>query len=105
MRLGESGIIKHLGENSFNTKKDQCVIRNAEEQRQNGPLTLFAMISAFIILGFGVGISLLVFGLEFVVFWSAGNRLISRKSVQPQLRKISVGMEIENIENLNAAEL
>ena len=35
------------------------------------PLGLYAMVSAFIILGIGVGLSLLVFLLELIVHWSS----------------------------------
>ena len=101
MHIEESGITKYLGENYLKKNIDQCVIRNIEAQPQNGPLSLFAMTSAFVILGFGVGMSLLVFGFEFVVFW-LGRRLMNSQKVKPQISQVPTGIEIEN---MNATDL
>ena len=66
MRLRESGIIDQLTDR-YVKHTDKCNIHNMESQSSAGnPLALYAMISAFIVLGIGVGLSLLVFVCEIV---------------------------------------
>jgi len=69
MRLHETGIIMQLGNRYIITPEDRCTIRNIEAESQEGnALTLLALVSAFLVLGIGVGLSLLVFGIELFVF-------------------------------------
>ena len=72
MRLRESGILDHLAK-SNSKRTDKCKIKYIEAQSQagNNGIKLYAMASAFIVLGIGVGLSLLVFALEIIVYYSS----------------------------------
>ena len=107
MRLQESGIIDHLGRSSVERKIDQCMIRNIESQSQDGnPLTLFALVSAFVILGIGFGLSLLVFIIELAVFKFSHRTITKKTAVKPRLNKMPARNEIsKDIKPLNAVKL
>ena len=107
MRLQESGIIDHLGRSSVERKIDQCMIRNIESQSQDGnPLTLFAMVSAFVILGIGFGLSFLVFIIELAVFKFSHRTITKKTAVKPRLNKMPARNEIsKDIKPLNAVKL
>ena len=72
MRLRESGILDHFAK-SNSKRTDKCKIKYIEAQSQagNNGIKLYAMASAFIVLGIGVGLSLLVFALEIIVYYSS----------------------------------
>ena len=107
MRLQESGIIDHLGRSSVERKIDQCMIRNIESQSQDGnPLTLFALVSAFVILGIGFGLSLLVFIIELAAFKFSHRTITKKTAVKPRLNKMPARNEIsKDIKPLNAVKL
>ena len=50
----------------YKPRIDQCLMKNKEASARQKPLTLTDMSSAFVILGIGISLSLLVFLLELV---------------------------------------
>jgi len=85
MRLQETGMIIQLGNRYMKTMVDRCMIRNIEAKSHAGnALSLITLVSAFLILGIGVGLSLLVFGIELIVF------LIDRRNKMKQAFKPAI---------------
>jgi hypothetical protein len=90
MRLQETGIISQLGNRFLKTSVDRCMIRNIEAESQAGnALSLPALVSAFLILGIGVGLSLLVFGIELIVFWIALRNKM-KQAFKPAINKTPI---------------
>ena len=93
MRLLETGMIKKLGDRYFKMTAERCMIRNIEAESQEGnALSLFALVSAFLILGIGVGLSLLVFGIELILFWfpKRNKSQHCQQSSKPKINKVLV---------------
>ena len=90
MRLRESGILDHLA-NQYKKNIDKCRINHMDKQSTAGnPLGFYAMVSAFIILAIGVGLSLMVFALEFVVKCSS-----RRQQIEPEKKPVNVPVVIK----------
>jgi hypothetical protein len=89
MRLYETGIIMQLGNRYIITPEERCKIRNIEAESQEGnALSLLALVSAFLIFGIGVGLSLLVFGIELFVFLIAEQNK-RRRTSKPETKLLS----------------
>lgn len=68
IQLYESGIIPHLARMRISNSADQCFIKNEKPKASAQiPITKQDLTSAFLILGIGLGLSVLSFLIELLV--------------------------------------
>lgn len=82
--MRESGVIDFLIR-KYMKHTDKCTLKTIEKTStsEGKPMTLRAIVSAFLILGLGVGISLMSFASEIIVSW------ISTKCTKASAQKIN----------------
>ena len=87
MRLRESGILDHLIQ-KYKKNVDKCKLKNMDKQSSAGnPLSLYAMDCAFVVLGVGVGLSLVAFVLELIIHRASSSR---RKRISAPIALITI---------------
>ena len=81
--MRESGVIDFLIR-KYMKHTDKCSLKTIEKESTEGkPMALHTIVSAFFILGLGLGVSLISFAAEFIVSW------ISKKCINKSTQNIN----------------